>query len=81
MARRIVDYLDEIATVLEDPRQRGQVLTGPLGGLWRYRIGRCRVICDVQDRALRVLCCVSEAAARCTGEGPISGVGGRAEIA
>ena len=55
MARRIVDYLDEIAPVLEDPRQRGQVLTGPLGGLWRYRIGRCRVICDVQDQALRVL--------------------------
>ncbi len=54
-ARRIVDYMDERIAGLEDPRSTGKALTGPLGGLWRYRVGDCRVICDIQDGALRVL--------------------------
>ena len=55
MARRIVDYMDERIADLENPRSAGKALTGPLGGLWRYRVGDCRVICDIQDGALRVL--------------------------
>ena len=55
MARRIVDFMDERIAVLEDPRSTGKALVGPLGGLWRYRIGDCRVICYIQDGALRVL--------------------------
>ena len=54
-ARRIVDFLDERIAALENPRATGKALTGPLGGFWRYRIGDCRVICDLQDGALRVL--------------------------
>ena len=54
-ARRIVDYMDERIAPLDDPRSTGKALTGPLGGLWRYRVGDCRVICDIQDGALRVL--------------------------
>lgn len=54
-ARRIVDYMDERIAGLEDPRSTGKALTGPLGGLWRYRVGDCRIICDIQDGALRVL--------------------------
>ncbi len=55
MARRIVDYMNERVAGLEDPRNLGRALTGPLGELWRYRVGDCRVICDIQDDALRVL--------------------------
>jgi mRNA interferase RelE/StbE len=54
-ARRIVDFMDERVVALENPRATGKALTGPLGGLWRYRVGDCRVICDLQDSALRVL--------------------------
>ena len=54
-ARRIVNYMDERVALLDDPRSVGQMLTGPLGGLWRYRVGGCRVICDIQDDAVRVL--------------------------
>lgn len=54
-ARRIVDSMDERIAGLEDPRSTGKALTDPLGGLWRYRVGDCRVICDIQDSALRVL--------------------------
>ena len=55
VARRIVDFMDERIAESEDPRSTGKALTGPLGGLWRYRVGDCRVICDIQEGALRVL--------------------------
>ncbi|MGF1614749.1 MAG: type II toxin-antitoxin system RelE/ParE family toxin [Gammaproteobacteria bacterium] len=55
VARRIVDYMDERIARRENPRSTGKALTGPLGGLWRYRVGDCRVICDIQDGALCVL--------------------------
>ena len=54
-AQRIVDYMDQRVSVLENPRDLGQALSGPLGGLWRYRVGDCRIICDIQDQMLRVL--------------------------
>jgi len=54
-ARRIVDFMDERIAPLDDPRSRGKALTGPLGDFWRYRVGDCRVVCDIQDGALRVL--------------------------
>ena len=55
VARRIVDYMNERIAGLEDLRSLGKALTGPLGELWRYRVGDCRVICDIRDDALRVL--------------------------
>ena len=54
-ARRIMDFMDERVAGLENLRSTGKALTGPLGGLWRYRVGDYRVICDLQDAALRVL--------------------------
>ena len=55
VARRVLDFMDERVAGLEDPRSTGKALTGPLGAFWRYRVGDCRVICDIQDGALRVL--------------------------
>ncbi len=54
-ARRIVDFMDRRIAGLENPRSTGKALTGPLGNFWRYRVGDCRVICDIQDDTLRVL--------------------------
>ncbi|GAB3459790.1 type II toxin-antitoxin system RelE family toxin [Azotobacter salinestris] len=54
-ARLILDFMDEQVALREDPRSTGKALTGPLGGLWRYRVGDFRVICEIQDGALRVL--------------------------
>ena len=54
-ARRLLDYMEERVVPAEDPRRAGTLLTGPLGGLWRYRVGDCRVVCDIQDAAVRVL--------------------------
>ena len=54
-AKRILDYMDERVSSRDDPRMAGKALTGPLGGLWRYRVGDFRVICEIQDGALRIL--------------------------
>ena len=55
-ARRIVDFMDERIATQRNPRSTGKALTGAtLGAYWRYRIGDCRIICDIQDGALRVL--------------------------
>lgn len=54
VARRIKNELDEIAQ-LDDPRSRGKALVGNLAGLWRYRVGDYRVVCDIEDGVLVIL--------------------------
>lgn len=54
-ARRILDYLDDKIAPLENPRTRGKALSGPLGELWRYRVGDYRVLCEIQDNIMRIL--------------------------
>ena len=39
----------------DDPRQRGKALTGRYAGLWRYRLGDYRLVCQLQDARLVVL--------------------------
>ncbi|MBQ7262142.1 MAG: type II toxin-antitoxin system RelE/ParE family toxin, partial [Synergistaceae bacterium] len=34
---------------------RGRALSGPLAGLWRYRVGDHRLICEIQDDVLVIL--------------------------
>lgn len=55
IARRIVDYMDGRVANAENPRNEGKPLKGPLGGLWRYRVGDYRVVCEIEDGRLRVL--------------------------
>lgn len=49
-----MSYLREVEN-LEDPRSRGKGLTANLAGLWRYRVGDYRVICDIEDNELVIL--------------------------
>ena len=39
----------------EDPRATGKGLTANLAGLWRYRIGDYRLICEIEDEKLVIL--------------------------
>lgn len=55
IARRILDYLDSRVAVLDNPRTLGKALSGRLGELWRYRVGDCRVICEIRDGSLCIL--------------------------
>ncbi len=45
----------EALSRLEDPRSRGKVLTGHLRGLWRYRVGDYRIICEIQDAQIVIV--------------------------
>ena len=46
--KRILDYMDEVGR-LENPRSRGKALVENMRGLWRYRVGDYRVICEIQE--------------------------------
>lgn len=48
-------WIDERLDGCENPRAFGKGLTANKSGLWRYRIGDYRVICDIQDDKLVVL--------------------------
>jgi mRNA interferase RelE/StbE len=55
VAQRILDFLDNRVAKQQDPRTIGKALTGPLGTLWRYRIGDYRILCEIQHSAVRIL--------------------------
>ena len=38
--------------MLEDPTQTGAMLTGSLAGLWRYRVGKYRLTCELKKNVL-----------------------------
>ena len=54
VSERILNELEEIFG-LDDPRSRGKALTGNLAGLWRYRVGNYRVVCDIEDGRLVIV--------------------------
>ena len=39
----------------KDPRRHGKALTGDTEGLWRYKIGEYRVLCQITDNKVVVL--------------------------
>lgn len=38
--------------MLDNPRSRGKALVNNLKGLWRYRVGDWRIICDIVDEEI-----------------------------
>lgn len=55
IAKRIADFLDHRLAEMENPRELGQALTGPLREHWRYRVGDYRIVCTIKDHRLVVL--------------------------
>ncbi len=39
----------------ENPRQFGKALTGDKQGIWRYRVGDYRILCQLKDKKLIML--------------------------
>ena len=39
----------------KDPRTQGKALVGDKKGLWRYKIGDCKVLCHIEDNKVVVL--------------------------
>lgn len=56
IARRITEFLRNRLAPVDDPRSLGHALKGSkLGDFWRYRVGDYRIVCEIQDLAVRVL--------------------------
>ncbi len=53
--REILDYLDSRIAADADPRRFGKGLKADLAGLWRYRVGDYRILCQIKDKELLVL--------------------------
>lgn len=53
--REIVAYLEERVAGDADPRRFGKGLKADLAGLWRYRVGDFRILCQIVDGELLVL--------------------------
>ncbi len=51
----IVRFLRERLHSADNPRQWGKPLHGDKRGLWRYRVGDYRLICEIQDEKITVL--------------------------
>lgn len=54
VARRVRDGLTRLAS-LHDPTGSCKALSGPLSGLWRYRVGDHRVILDIDNGRLVIV--------------------------
>jgi mRNA interferase RelE/StbE len=55
VSNRILKFISERLTKLEDPRQIGARLQGTLSDYWKYRVGDYRVICSLEDDQLVVM--------------------------
>ncbi|MCF2612540.1 type II toxin-antitoxin system RelE/ParE family toxin [Fusobacterium perfoetens] len=51
----LLKWINKNLVNCEDPRVHGKSLTGNKKGIWRYRVGNYRVLCDIQDEVLTIL--------------------------
>ena len=49
--KSISHYLDKILAT-DNPYNFGKALTSNLSGLWRYRVDKYRIICEIRDNML-----------------------------
>ena len=54
--KRVLKFIDQRITGLENPRIIGEPLHGrDLGNFWKYRVGDYRIICDIHDKEVRIV--------------------------
>lgn len=54
-AKDILNYLAERIAPCDDPRAFGAALRFDLAGLWKYRVGNYRVVCNIEEESITVL--------------------------
>jgi mRNA interferase RelE/StbE len=56
IVQRVTGFLRDRIAPLENPRSLGHALKGTiLGNLWSYRTGDYRIVCEIQDKLVRIL--------------------------
>lgn len=54
-SERIVRFMRERVSGVNDPYATGRALTGKWAGHWRYRVGHYRIICNMQQQTFVVM--------------------------
>jgi mRNA interferase RelE/StbE len=52
---RIRQFIKDNLANLDNPRSMGKALQGNLKGLWRYRVGNYRLVCQIYNSELMVM--------------------------
>jgi len=52
---QIIEYVERELNNIDNPRRIGKGLKGKLKGLWRYEIGKYRLLCSIEDDTLIIL--------------------------
>ena len=52
---RIRQFIKDTLANLDNPRTMGKALQGTLKGLWRYRVGNYRLVCQIYNNELIVM--------------------------
>lgn len=53
--KKIVEYLEKRVLASQNPYQLGKPLKGNKAGIWRYRVGDYRILCQIEDEVLIIL--------------------------
>jgi len=53
--KKIVEYLEKRVLASQNPYQFGKPLKGNKAGIWRYRVGDYRILCQIEDQVLVIL--------------------------
>ena len=51
----IIRWIRKNLEDIDNPRRIGKALQGDLSGLWRYRVGKYRIIVEIQDDDLIIM--------------------------
>ena len=51
--REVITYMERVLKS-GDPQQFGKPLVAEWSGFWRYRVGKYRIICDIQHQTLLI---------------------------
>ena len=53
--KKILEYIVKNLKNTANPRRIGKPLRGKYNGLWRYKTGKYRIICNIKDDILEIL--------------------------
>jgi mRNA interferase RelE/StbE len=56
VARRLLTFLHDRVSKVDDPRSIGEALKGSrLGNFWKYRVGDYRIVASIEDQEVLIL--------------------------
>ncbi len=53
--KKVLEYIKDVISKVDNPRLIGKSLVGNLKGLWRYRTGNFRILCQITDQQMLIL--------------------------